>query len=172
MKKEHILARITCLQLQEAAPFPNSALPVLLYQGVFEAAPDFKGLFSRHQWTGMWVNGVYTFHYFHATAHEALGCLSGWAELLLGGPTGSPVRLAKGDAVLLPAGVGHQLLRASRDFSVLGAYPPGQSPDLQRGDTSAYPRLQAMAAAVPLPDSDPVTGQEDGLRLHWQSSLA
>ena len=74
--------------------------------------------------------------------------------------------------MLLPAGVGHQLLRASRDFSVLGAYPPGQSPDLQRGDTSAYPRLQAMAAAVPLPDSDPVTGQEDGLRLHWQSSLA
>lgn len=168
MKKERKLARITCLQLPEAAPFPNAALPVLLYQGVFpDGKPGFESLFVRHQWSGMWVNGVYTFHHFHATAHEALGCLSGWADLLLGGPTGSLVRLAQGDAVLIPAGVAHQLVQASRDFSVLGAYPPGQSPDLQRGDREAYPRLKEMAARVPLPETDPVMGTQGGIYPHW-----
>ena len=166
------MAIITNMNVNERAPFPNSALPVLLYQGVFAGEqPDFRGLFARHGWGGMWVNGVYSFHHFHTTAHEALGCLSGWAEVMLGGPEGSLVRFQQGDAVLLPAGVAHQLVASSPDFSVLGAYPKGQSPDLQRGDRGDYARLKKAAAAVPLPEMDPVLGPSGGLGQHWHPPL-
>ena len=98
------MKQVSTLYIKELPPFPNSALPVLVYQQVYEGqdAP-FENLFRQNGWTGLWVNGVYNFHHYHAKAHEALGCSSGWARLKLGGPEGVEVRVEKGDAVLLPA---------------------------------------------------------------------
>ncbi|MGI6234302.1 MAG: cupin domain-containing protein [Christensenellales bacterium] len=163
------MKQVSTLYIKELPPFPNSALPVLVYQQVYEGqdAP-FENLFRQNGWTGLWVNGVYNFHHYHAKAHEALGCISGWARLKLGGPEGVEVRVEKGDAVLLPAGVGHQLIKASGDFQVVGAYPKGQSPDLQRGDMREYERLKAAAKAARLPDTDPVMGIGGAVAEYWQ----
>ena len=144
------------LFLPPLAPFPNSTLPVLIYPHALKQPFGFEPLFHENGWQGIWTNGVYRFHHFHATAHEALGVRCGWARILLGGPEGREVHVQAGDAVLLPAGTGHMLVNASGDFSVTGAYPPGQSPDLERGDLSRFDTSVAAIRQVPLPPHDPV----------------
>ena len=143
-------------------PFPNSAHPVLIYEQVVPAdaanASVFESLFIKNGWQGAWVNGVYAFDHFHAQAHEALGCARAWMRVRLGGRLGQEVTLRAGDAVILPAGVGHRNMAASKDFLIVGAYPPGQSPDLQRGDAEGYDALLRRAQRVPVPSRDPVTG--------------
>lgn len=148
-------------------PFPNNALPVLVYPGALQPPYDYEALFHENGWQGIWTNGVYGFHHFHATAHEALGVHSGWARVQLGGPEGQEVRVQAGDAVLLPAGTGHKLLEASRDFSVTGAYPPGQSPDMERGDAKRLDACVASIRNVPIPARDPVYA--DGPAARWAS---
>lgn len=155
------------LLIASKPPFPNAELPVLLYPQALAPGGDYAALFRKSGWRGIWVNGVYTFDHFHADAHEALGCIAGWARLRLGGPEGIEVTVKAGDAVLLPAGTGHRNLAQSADFSVVGAYPPGQSPDMQQGDMSGYEGLLARARAVPLPDTDPVAGAGGAVRQHW-----
>jgi len=158
------------LYIPGVSPFPNSPLPVLLYPGALPGAPArFDRLFRENGWTGVWVNGVYAFHHFHAEAHEALGCVSGSAAIQLGGPDGLVVEVKAGDALVLPAGVGHRLERASRNFSIAGAYPQGQSPDLQRGEAEGYEALRAKCLAVPQPAADPVLGGEGPLLFHWKA---
>jgi uncharacterized protein YjlB len=60
-------------------------------------------------------------------------------------------------------------MASSADFLIVGAYPPGQSPDLQRGDVAAYPGLLTRARAVPLPETDPVTGAQGAVHQHWHT---
>lgn len=163
------MSEAEALYIRENKPFPNSTLPVLVYRSALqEGKPAFDRLFKQNGWTGVWVNGVYGFHHFHAEAHEALGCLSGKARLMLGGPDGLAVDIRAGDALLLPAGTGHCLLSCSHDFSIAGAYPKGQRPDLQEGSPSDYERLKAFARAVPLPASDPVLGGSGAASGAWR----
>jgi uncharacterized protein YjlB len=65
---------------------PNSELMLLIYRGVDEVGGDAAGcesLFDRNRWWRFWRDGIYSFHHFHSTAHEALG----WsrAAVVLGG---------------------------------------------------------------------------------------
>ena len=72
-----------------------------------------------------------------------------------------------GDAVVIPAGVGHENLGSSDDFTMVGAYPSGQSPDLQRGETSEREWVTKSIAKVPLPAADPVFGSDGPLMRAW-----
>jgi uncharacterized protein YjlB len=107
--------------------------PVVIYRGVEVA--DVRETFARNGWGGSWVNGVFAFHHFHSTSHEALAVLAGRATLELGGPQGDRFEVEQGDVLLLPAGTGHRRADADRDFTVLGAYPRGQEDyDILRAD--------------------------------------
>lgn len=157
--------------LPASPPFPNSVLPVLIYPEAFEAGADleraFLELFMKNGWGNGWVNGVYTFHHFHARAHEVLGCAKGSVTVKLGGPNGREFPLKAGDAVLLPAGVGHFRVKASPDYSVVGAYPKGQSPDLMRGEAGEYEAALKAIKQVALPKSDPVLGPDGPAVTVW-----
>lgn len=141
----------------------NPHLPLLLYRRAIRPdAPDvaraFEDLFTRNGWPAAWRNGIYPFPHFHSTAHEALGIAAGRATVRLGGETGITVELRAGDAVLIPAGVGHQNLGSSPDLLVVGAYPRGQSADLCRGAPDERPDVLERIHAVPPAAHDPVTG--------------
>lgn len=138
-------------------------LPLLVYAQALGAtagdrAAAFEALFARHGWGGMWRNGIYGFHHYHSAAHEVLGIAAGRAKVRFGGEHGTSLELHAGDAVLIPAGVGHCNLGASADLLVVGAYPLGQRADLRRGGPGDRPQVLANIAAVPLPQRDPVTG--------------
>lgn len=136
---------------------------VLVYRGV-EAAEAGAGaareLFAEHGWGGAWVDGVFGFHHFHSTSHEALAVVAGRATVELGGPQGRAFRVTAGDVLVLPAGTGHRRASSERDFTVVGAYPAGQEDyDLLRGDdpaevAAARERITALGA----PPQDPVGG--------------
>jgi uncharacterized protein YjlB len=120
------------------------------------AAEDFEGLFARHGWPPQWRDGIYDYHHYHSTAHEALGVFSGTATLELGGPDGRLVEVRSGDGLMLPAGTGHRCVSASKDFQVVGAYPAGQDWDICRDAPDAAARIRMAALPDPV---DPVTGE-------------
>lgn len=158
------------LRFADDGAIPNSELPVLLYRGVPEVvdgAAACEALFARSGWGAMWRDGIYPFHHFHSTAHEALGIAAGHVMVGLGGPQGESIELAAGDVAILPAGTGHRNEGDSGDLLVIGAYPRGQSWDLRRGDPAEHDVVVANIAAVPLPDSDPVHGNDGPLVALW-----
>jgi uncharacterized protein YjlB len=72
-----------------------------------------------------------------------------------------------GDVVIIPAGVAHKNLGSSGDFRVVGAYPHGQSPDMQYGKSGERPSADEAIAATSLPKADPVYGVSGLLIKHW-----
>lgn len=158
--------------LQDDGTFPNNSLPVLFYQGAVQ--PDegdpcatFEQMFQENGWDGTWRNGIFKYHHYHAEAHEVLGCARGWVRVQLGGPNGKHVRLSAGDVVLLPAGTAHKNREHSPDYLIVGAYPPGQSPDMKHGTPEEYDAAVDAIAEVPMPDTDPVHGRSGGLLEEW-----
>jgi uncharacterized protein YjlB len=154
--------------------YPGSVLPLLLYRAaIITDAEDrafiFEQRFAQNDWYNSWRNGVYSFAHYHSTSHEVLGVYHGSATLRLGGEHGRPVEIRSGDVILVPAGVAHQSIAASRDFAVVGAYPDGRQWDLLRGLPGERPKSDRTIAALPIPDCDPIYGAEGPLRQIWQN---
>ena len=152
---------------------PNNKYPLLLYQHVFTAegitsATWLEQKFNSNNWTNSWRWGIYPFHHYHSNTHEVLGVYSGKALLLLGGPQGQEINVQFGDIIVIPAGVGHKNLSSSPDFSVVGAYPGGISPDLKKGEPGDRPQADINLAAVPIPDFDPLMANQGGLKNIWK----
>ena len=150
---------------------PNNSLPLVVYRGVLPDGGDraafCEALFARNLWPDPWRNGIYSYHHYHSTAHEVLGIARGHARVRLGGENGQSVELRAGDVVVIPAGVAHRREAASGDLLVIGAYPRGQHPDICMAEPARHDRAAATIAAVPLPATDPVTGEAAPLLECW-----
>ncbi|MEW6637254.1 MAG: cupin domain-containing protein [Actinomycetota bacterium] len=149
----------------------NPRLPLLIYAGVLHEPDDpsaCESLFRENGWGGFWRDGVFSYHHYHSTAHEALGVVGGSARLALGGEGGIVVEVGAGDVVVIPAGVGHRNLGSSPDFLVVGAYPRGQSWDLRTGEPDERPEVLENIRNVSLPESDPVFGAGGPLIARWR----
>ena len=147
--------------------------PMIVYQGVVgdsepDAASAFETIFARNGWGDGWRNGIFAFPHYHSNAHEVLGIAAGTAVVRLGGGKGGDFTLAKGDALLLPAGTGHQRLTASADLLVIGAYPPGPDRDLKRLGEADKAMIRARVRKVPKPATDPVGGANGPLMSLWK----
>jgi uncharacterized protein YjlB len=135
---------------------------VLVYRGVGAVtdAAATRALFAEHGWRGSWVDGIFPFHHFHSTSHEALAVVAGRATVELGGPQGETFEVSAGDVLVLPAGTGHRRASDRDGFTVVGAYPAGQEDyDLLRGDDPAeVEAARERIATLPAPSQDPVGG--------------
>ncbi|WP_282636488.1 cupin domain-containing protein [Sphingobacterium thalpophilum] len=152
---------------------PNSKYPLLVYQNAFTQRGNKGGdwieqRFASNNWTNTWRWGVYPFHHYHSNTHEVLGCFSGSALLHMGGESGKKINVKAGDILVIPAGVGHKCISRSDDFTVLGAYPNGFSPDLMRGEKGERPQTDRNIAKAPFPSADPFSGNNDGLTKLWK----
>jgi uncharacterized protein YjlB len=148
--------------------FPNSALPLLVYRGALPPDPAaMERAFAANGWTNAWRDGIFSYHHFHSIAHEVLGIAAGDVRVAFGGPLGQEVAVRAGDVVVIPAGVAHRNMGASADLLVVGAYPGGGDYDIRRGEPAEHEAAVRAIAAVPLPDSDPVSGRDGHLRPLW-----
>ncbi len=168
-----IKGHVTASCLQDDGLFPNNEkLTALLYKGAIMLHPDDEAeciieTFKSNNWTNAWVNGIYDYHHYHSNTHEALGIFSGTALVQLGGDHGTTVELTRGDLIVIPAGVAHKCLKASDDFSCVGAYPEGRFYNMNYGKPEERERALQDISEVPLPDMDPVYGEDGPLREHW-----
>ncbi|MGM0621226.1 MAG: hypothetical protein ACQETJ_09300 [Bacteroidota bacterium] len=162
------------LQLEENDNFPNNSnLPVLLYKNVFDfaegdPASTIEKVLAANNWNNSWRNGIFSYQHYHSTAHEALGVYSGWAEVQLGGPGNEPVRIEKGDLVVLPAGTAHKRIDSGGGFAVVGAYPDGQRYDMNYGEKAEKQEAVKNILKVPLPSKDPLFGAKGKMFEFWK----
>jgi uncharacterized protein YjlB len=132
----------------------------------FAAAAVIDSLFEGNGWGRSWRDTIYDFVHYHSQVHEALGVAQGRAEVEFGGVKGRRLRLAAGDVAILPAGTGHRLISSSKDFLVVGAYPPKGTYD-ECTDTRNRPDAIKRIAKVRRPGSDPVYGKRGGIIKLW-----
>ena len=160
-------------RFEDDGAIPNNPnLPLLVYPQALAGseldASRCKGLLSENGWGGSWVDGVFPFHHYHSTSHEVLCVIGGSATIALGGPEGEEIEVSAGDAVVIPAGVGHCNRGSDREFSVVGAYPRGQENyDLRTGEEGERPEVLENISNAALPPSDPLFGEEGPLPRRW-----
>lgn len=158
------------LHFEDDGTIPNNpSLGVAIYTGVFQNNPDtIEDTFNSNGWTNSWTNGVFDYHHYHSNTHEALGVRSGSAVILLGGENGQELEVTVGDVAVLPAGTGHKKISASDDFQIVGAYPGGVSPNKKTGKADERPYVLEDIQNTPLPQTDPVYGNEGPLVENWK----
>ncbi|WP_035051231.1 cupin domain-containing protein [Carnobacterium pleistocenium] len=165
---------VEVMYTKETKPFPNNSLPILYYPKAVvnlldgpEAAQRVLALFEKNGYSNGWTNGIFSYHHFHSNTHEVLACITGEATVQLGGPDAQKYSFAKGDVLLLPAGVAHKRIDASNDFKIVGAYPDGLEPDIQKGGTEHYESIKQTIATVNIPAKDPLEGEKGALVTSW-----
>jgi len=152
----------------------NKSLPLLLYRRAiklpkeFDPAAVIETLFARNGWKDSWRDGVYDFLHFHTRTHEALGIARGSVRVQFGGTGGKIIALRAGDAVVLPAGTGHQRIAQSDDLLVVGAYPATGRYDEPRPDDVDHDEAVIAIAKTRLPAKDPIYGNTGPLRRLWR----
>jgi uncharacterized protein YjlB len=155
--------------------FPNNeVLPLLIYKDALtlnqsddQNAVSIEKLFRKNDWRPSWRDGIYDFHHYHSSAHEVLGVYSGHAKIQFGGPQGVIVEIAKGDVIIIPAGVAHKNMYGSDDFQCVGAYPTGQEYDMMYGEDTEKEEALKNINSLPTTTHDPVFGKQGPLEKWW-----
>ena len=162
-----------CFRFEDDSVIPNNPdLAVVLYRSPvrlvdsFDPAAVFEELFDRNGWGDSWRNGIYDYVHYHSRIHEVLGIARGRGRVQLGGPKGRMFELKAGDVAILPAGTGHQCIGASKDFLVVGAYPPFGKYD--ECTTNEHDRAVVTIPKVARPRKDPVYGADGLLVPLWR----
>jgi uncharacterized protein YjlB len=153
---------------------PNHPVwPLILYRGAvhlpgeLDPAAVFEDLFKNNGWGDSWRNGIYDYVHYHSRIHEVLGVARGRAKVQFGGNRGRIVSLKAGDVAVLPAGTGHKSLSESRDFLVVGAYPPFGTYDVCT-TSEDHDRAIKTIPSVGRPRKDPVFGHRGPLQNLWR----
>jgi uncharacterized protein YjlB len=147
--------------------------PLVIYKsavrlpGALDPAAVFEDLFESNDWGNSWRDGIYDYAHYHSRVHEVLGIARGSGKIRFGGSKGRALDLKAGDVAVLPAGTGHQCLKASDDFLVIGAYPPTGTFDICKKPED---RRQALVTIpkVACPRKDPVYGAKGPLLRTWR----
>src|ERR1700747_2880348 len=152
--------------------------PVIVYwravqlPRALDPAAIMEELFESNGWGDTWRNGIYDYLHYHSRIHEVLGIARGSATVRLGGNKGRIVKFKAGDAVVIPAGTGHQCLSASRTFLVVGAYPPNGTYDECGPTVEEHDRNVKVVRKIGRPRKDPMFGSDGPLRKTWKSRKA
>jgi uncharacterized protein YjlB len=146
--------------------------PLIVYRGAVRTkgknpAVLIDTLFSANQWGRSWRDTIYDFVHYHSQIHEVLGVALGTAVVEFGGVKGRRLSLRAGDIAILPAGTGHRLIKASRNFLVVGAYPRTGTYD-ECTDSRDRPNARKRIAKVEAPPCDPIYGKRAGLKTIWK----
>lgn len=145
---------------------PNSRFPLLIYRSavVDGGAKAIKDCFLSNGWSNNWdYPGVYEYAHFHSPTHERLGCAEGWMEFNLSvGENGwTKLWIEKGDVIVVPAGVSHEMISKSENIHICGGYPDGRDwDDVQEEflNENDYKQMCKRIMMLPIPNKDPVTG--------------
>jgi uncharacterized protein YjlB len=162
------------LRFKDDGLIPNHPIwPMIIYRGAvalpdqFDPAAVFEDLFQSNGWGDSWRDGIYDYVHYHSRIHEVLGIARGRGKVQFGGVHGRTLTLKAGDVAILPAGTGHQCLSASKDFLVIGAYPPFGAYDECKNNAD-HKRALTTIPKVARPRKDPIYGP-GGLLKAWKS---
>ncbi|KAH8087861.1 RmlC-like cupin domain-containing protein [Cristinia sonorae] len=134
-------------QIARQGLIPNTSIqhkPLLIYRGAFNPTTLTPDAIEEHitsvgVFAPQWRYTMYRQTHFHSTTHELLVVFRGKAKLCFGADVTSSqsnedesvvAEVKKGDAILVPAGVGHRLLEEmdsdeGEGFEMIGSYPEG-----------------------------------------------
>ncbi|KAK6204179.1 transcription factor that binds to CRE motif [Pestalotiopsis sp. IQ-011] len=148
--------RVSRHQIPAHSLIPNTSVqnkPLMHYHGVFSSAITASGIESHLNSVGavepQWRFTMYSTTHFHSTSHEVLCISRGRATLCFGGednPERVELDAQKGDMLVVPAGVGHRLLReeGSDGFEMVGSYPPGCNWDMCYGKRGEETKVESI----------------------------
>jgi uncharacterized protein YjlB len=168
--------RIATFRFRDDGFIPNNPwVPVTVYRSAvklprsLDPAAVWEALFESNGWGGTWRDGIYDYLHYHSRIHEVLGIARGSAIVRLGGNKGRIVKLKAGDAVVIPAGTGHQCLSASKTFLVVGAYPSRGTYDECGPTAEEHDRNVTAVRKVGRPRKDPIFGSDGPLLQAWKA---
>ncbi len=164
----------TTMTFEDDGIVPNNPrLPLVVYRGAvaveqedFDAGTIVDAVFESNGWGRSSRDTIYDFVHYHSQIHEVMGVAHGSAEVEFGGVKGRRLRLKAGDVAILPAGTGHRLIKASRHFLVVGAYPADGTYD-ECTDTREWADASKRIAKTLKAKSDPVYGRGGPIQALW-----
>lgn len=151
----------------------NPRAPLITYRAAvdrrgreYDPGTIIDALFASNGRGRSWRDTIYDFVHYHSQIHEVMGIARGSATVEFGGIKGRRLRLNAGDVAIVPAGTGHRLIDASRNFLVVGAYPEHGTYD-ECTDTRERSEARKRIAKVRRPLADPVYGRNGPLKSLW-----
>ncbi|KAK6070829.1 hypothetical protein SCUP515_08230 [Seiridium cupressi] len=158
--------RVSKHQIPAHQLIPNTSVqqkPLFHYHGIFPHSISASAMESHLSSVGV-VEPQWRTTHFHSTSHEVLCISSGKATLCFGGednPGRVELEAQKGDMLVVPAGVGHRLLKeeGGEGFEMVGSYPKGHNWDMCYGKKGEEAKVKSIER-IPWFTKDPAYGDQ------------